>query len=360
MRASRADVDGALRVVASVLHRDPDGIRDVTRLERLHPGRFARFALRHRVAGYLHRELSDAGLARLLPPAVEDELRRHYRDQVEIAADRLEDSREIRDAFRERGLPVVFLKGPVFAERFFGGWENRFTWDTDILVRPGRDLLEARRALGDLGYRQRSGARFDLRTVARFTHDLEFERDDATLDLHWSLGAHASYRLDRDAAWRSRERVVVDGEPFPVLAPEYELLVAVLGIARDLQRGRLRLKSCIDAYVLARALDDEVRWEELARRRRREGLRRVWPTILDFALELLEGRSACPNLAGYLARSDDVVHRHDREHALRLLAGSRHGLRNKAWMFGLYETGRLRSWTWWLLSQPVVRSAHCG
>lgn len=152
----------------------------------------------------------------------------------------------------------------------------------------------------------------------------------------------------------------MDRVPFDVLSAEYALLVAVLGIARDLQRGRLRLKSCVDVYVIARALDDEVNWETLARRRREEGLRRVWPTVLDFALDLVEGRAACPNLARHLSRSDDVVHRHDRNHALRLLGGSRHGLRNKAWVFRLYEIGRLRSLAWWLRSQPVVRSAHRG
>lgn len=360
MGDSRDGVDREVRIIAAVLRRDSAGVRDVIRMERDDRGRFARFALKHRLAGFLHRELSDSGLGRLVPPHARAELRGHYRDQVEIAADRLQAAREVRDAFAERGLETVFLKGPLFAERFFGGWRNRFTWDTDVLVRPGPDVVEARHALAELGYRQGSGSRFDLETLIRFTHNLEFQRDDGTLDLHWSLGTHRSYRVDLDAAWASRERIVVDGDPFDVLSAEYALLVSVLGIARDLQRGRLRLKSCVDVYVIARALDDHVNWESLAGRRREEGLRRVWPTVLDFALELVDGRAGCPNLARHLTGSDDVVHRHDRNHALRLLRGSRHGLRNKAWVFRLYEIGRLRSLAWWLRSQPVVRTAHRG
>lgn len=109
-----------------------------------------REAARHRVWLLLFRRL-EALLGERLPPALQNEIRER-RQRMRIHATFL--ARElgrISEAFEDRGLPLLSLKGPVLAHVAYGDIATRRYVDLDVLV-PGARFEEADRLLREMGY----------------------------------------------------------------------------------------------------------------------------------------------------------------------------------------------------------------
>lgn len=348
-------LDAELQTVRDILHGDEAALSRFPEGDAVAAERFVGFAHHHRVAGFLYRKLLADGLLGRLPGPVTGKLESWYVDQADIAEDRLAEARTLASAFERAGMDVVFLKGAFLAIRYYDDWRDRFTWDTDLFIRGARDLARAREVVLEAGYVEQSRTLFGDRAMRWFTHDVEFERDGLPLDVHWAFGNHYSFRIDYRRIWENRRRVELAGAKYSVLHREDELILTVLGILRDIERGRLRLKSCIDLVRMLPTLDAETDWKRFFQDRQAERLDAIVPEILAFALDLLGFRGRFHALEPYLPRASD---RTGRRSAVRRLRWSRYGLANKAWAFRLYRGGRLPSVGWWLLSQPIRRLTH--
>jgi hypothetical protein len=87
------------------------------------------------------------------------------------------------------------LKGLYLAKRFYGDIDRHALWDIDILVRK-ENLPDAQKLLAASGYFRKSNVFLREDLSSYFTHAFDFAKKGVSLDLHWALSSHPSYRLD--------------------------------------------------------------------------------------------------------------------------------------------------------------------
>jgi Uncharacterised nucleotidyltransferase len=261
---------------------------------------------------------------------------------------------EILGAFRAAGVPCLLLKGLGLGARYYGGLDRRATRDIDLLVREG-DLRAAEGALEAIGFRRASIV--PVRALAlRFTHAFDCVRGDLTVDLHWTLARHPSFRFDLEG-FRGRRQVCAIGDlTVDVPCDEDALAFSALAAFRDLQRGALRARALVDIYRIGAACKGLDPAAFLARREA-EGTRRITANVLALLLHALDARDALPAIAAVVdgARADVRV---DATSHLRLLLPSRFALGNRRFAIGLYACSPVRSFLWWLVSMPVRLLAY--
>jgi hypothetical protein len=312
-------------------------------------GDLARFARANTVAEILHR---------LAGPSLPADVRATFRETAQRQADRsarlLATLAEILGAFRAAGVPCLLLKGLGLGALYYGGLDRRATRDIDLLVRDS-DLAGAERALLALGFRRASVV--PVRALAlRFTHAFDYVRGDLTVDLHWTLARHPSFRFDLEGFRGRRQPCAIGDLTVDVPGDEDALAFSALAAFRDLQRGALRARALVDLHRIAascRGLDAAA----FLAKRDAEGTRRITVNVLALFLHALDARGDLPAIAAIVnAGAADV--RVDATSHLRLLLPSRFALGNRLFAIGLYDCSPVRSFLWWLFSIPVRLLAY--
>lgn len=286
----------------------------------------------------------------LAGPSLEHELFREARArQAERSARLLATLAEILAAFQRSGVRPLLLKGLGLGARYYGGLDRRATRDLDLLVLE-RDLPAAEAALGTIGFRRASIV--PSRALAlRLTHAFDYVRNDLTVDLHWTLARHPSFRFDLEGLRGRAGPCAIGGLEALVPGDEDALALSALGAFRDLQRGALRARALADLHRIAAACRDLDPGAFLARRAA-EGTRRIVANVLALLLHALGARDALPAAAAIVDAARDDVRLGATEH-LRLLLPARFALGNRRFALRLYDTSPARSMLWWLASMPV-------
>ncbi len=317
---------------------------------------FLRFAHRHKLADFVYCRLEQLGLTGLLP---------HAHLAAATAAAMLDRSRndkllaELRllgERFPAADLRVLFLKGPLLAWRFYGTLEGRAAADLDLLIRR-RDLAQVEAVLLAEGYAPAFRVLLSRRLSQHFSHHFEYRREGLPLDVHWAFQRHFTFAIDYDLVWASAERTELDGRIYEVVAPEYELVLQLLGVLTDLQVGKLALRSLVDIHRILRAMEPGTDWAEFCVRRKQERILRPSACVLALVLELLECHAEFPALVSAL------------EPTLRELPSTLSGVRaaldsrplspgQKLLALRMYESPLLAAMAWWLVSLPFRVSVY--
>jgi len=285
------------------------------------------------------------------PPRLPAEVRERCRAARDAQADRsarlLAALKELTTAFRSANVSCMLLKGLGLGARYYGGLDRRATRDLDLLVRE-EDLGEAERVLRDLGYHRASIVPFRALAL-RFTHAFDYVRDGQTVDLHWAIARHASFRFDRGGL--RGQPLAIGDLTVDVPRDEDALALCALAVFRDLQRGALRVRALVDLYRIALACPG-LDGADFLSRRRAEGTYRITANVFALLLFVLDARGALPAVARAVdaARAEVVV---GATTHLRLLLPGRFALGNRLFCIRLYQCSPLRSFLWWFLSIPV-------
>jgi hypothetical protein len=186
-------------------------------------------SIRHGVAEVLVHYLGACGAA--VPDEVRAEVDRH-RSVQGLWQHHLGDVLDAAlHALAERSVPVVALKGPIFAERLYPNVEMRPSFDLDLLVRE-RDFARAVEALEAAGCRTVDDAVNDYHR--RHHHHVALMHESGVLvELHFR--AHSGFGaiipaeplVDRAQPYRTRS-----GADARVLAPEDELVYLIVHAVR--------------------------------------------------------------------------------------------------------------------------------
>jgi hypothetical protein len=108
---------------------------------------------------------------------------------AELLATELE---SLLDAFKENGIEVMPLKGPVLAESLYGDRTARQSGDLDLLVE-SRQFPAAKALLLALGFTAEPLRRIDFHQV--------FHKPNTMVELHWSLGKPGRCPLSTEEVW---------------------------------------------------------------------------------------------------------------------------------------------------------------
>jgi hypothetical protein len=183
-------------------------------------------AQQHGVAPLLHRALQSGGVLAGFPNHVRARL---DEDRRATALDNLRiygQFQRAARALRERGVPVIALKGLHLAELVYRDISLRPMSDLDILV-PRSQVERAVAILHGLDYGYAddlsgaAGAMLDIKCNIGFAH----REIDVWLELHWSLNEPpARYAAAVDAVWHSAVPARLGDADALVMSPEFLLL----------------------------------------------------------------------------------------------------------------------------------------
>jgi hypothetical protein len=301
----------------------------------------------------LERSPFVAGLASARRDVLEQ--RRHRQGE------RLRALREALDNLAQRfaiaGQPFLLLKGPYLAARFYGDVAGREFVDIDLLV-PRRQRAAACARLIEAGYQRKSRILISEGLSAFFVHGFDFVAGPVNLDLHWALSRQGSLRLDEESIWARRGAYILDGRSYDVLGDEDEIVFATLGLMRDIERGRPKLKNILDLVQIVAAGDGHLDWDGLFAAGRKDGTYGPLVNVLGLCLDFADAHDLAPRLSAALTSYSG--HRVPLWSAGPLFRFSpvRLGLGNKLWAARSYD-GTLASWLlWWSASLPFRVAVH--
>lgn len=115
--------------------------------------------------------------------------------------------REVSTIFEDAQLRGLVFKGPSLAADAYGDVTLRECGDLDLLVAE-QDIARVRQVLMDHGFK----SSWDSPEKPQQVFACEFERPDATLDVHWDLApGWLNYHIDFDRRWQTGEPLMTAG-----------------------------------------------------------------------------------------------------------------------------------------------------
>jgi hypothetical protein len=189
------------------LGNDPDAAPGV--LHGLPPDGWrglVREAVRHEVEALLFQRLQEAVPKPAVPPDVEQELRVMYACSALRSRALQAQLCTVLCALRERGIPVIVLKGAYLAEAVYDDGALRPMSDLDLLV-PVEALSATEQLLVELGYGP--VPRPDVEATRAWCHHLvPFRKQGAaSVEIHWTIERPGSpFRIDVGGFWERASR----------------------------------------------------------------------------------------------------------------------------------------------------------
>lgn len=349
VRSSASDV--SRRLVRAIVQSDAAAARGCAADPAFDLKSFGRFLLTHQLPATVYACLAGGFAPRMFPDTFTDDLKRLYLLQWKRNERAMAEIRRLSGLARRGGVRMLFLKGPLFALRYYGDLAARETHDLDVWV-PEADVAAAEGMLEGAGYRRASRLWFGRPGALRFTHHFEYLSDAAKVELHWALDRHVSYRIDSDRLWSDRHARTAGGDTYDVPSPEYELVCLILSVFKDLQLGTLALKLVVDLDRWMREASSQTDWDSFFAARRREGIETVSRAVLDWYLDEFAVRSECAGLPDYLERTRDRSARAAKVRRPDFWAASPAAWQNKLWALRHYDAPLTASLSWWIVSLP--------
>ncbi len=236
----------------------------------------------------------------------------------------------------------MFLKGPLFTQRYYGDIDARAMSDLDLLVRRPAEIPHVERVLRDAGFVRRSSLLFGRTLSQRFAHHVEYAQGDLHLELHWALQRQAGLRIDTARLWDTSESVDFRGRRYRVPSAEYDIVIQFLGVPADLLVGKLTLRPLVDVQrVLASATD--IDWPDFFARRRREG-------ILTLSVAVLK---ALRDLFGHQVPLPSTPPAKRTPHLAPWFLDTGPPVRRRWTALQLYDAPLPATLAWWAVSLPV-------
>jgi len=313
---------------------------------------FLDFADQHRLLGYVYRALQRLGSLGTLPPRSRERAKLAYLRQWQKNERLARELARLSELFERQGVDVLWLKGPLLAQRFHGDVGARSIADLDVLVKGGRDLEHVERLLLADGYARAYGLLFGRRLSRAFTHHFSYRSGDVVVEVHWVLQRHFTFGIDYARVWRDAVQMSFRGRACRATSDEYELVLQILSALTDLQVGTLLLKPFIDMYKIVRILEQDGDWDGFFARRRREGLFTCSAYFLGLLLDTLDCAGELPTLAACLCETNVYSPPGNAEGLQYALHGGRLDARQKLAALRLYQTSLGAALAWWALSLP--------
>jgi len=319
---------------------------------------FVRFMQRQKLAGFLFGSLERTGMADHLAPYNRELLAGIYCQQREKFDRLVGELCRLLNSFGDPEPEILWIKGPIFAQRFYGDSGLRRIADLDVVVKGDLEISEIDGFLRKVGYQRTSNLPLGGYLARKVIHSLEYRNGRTKLDVHWTFRTHCSYRIDYERVWQKKQSLELSGAEVQTLCDKDALLLLLVSIFSDLQIGHIRQKAFVDVVMILRRIHDQIDWGNFLQEREQEGLLAITVNVLDLVLGILDCREAFDALAGSIDANYRLVSLTDLEDKIKLLDSRGRAFRNKLWSMPLYDDPLLQSFGWWVISLPVKLPAY--
>lgn len=346
-----------LALLCSLVARDADAIRRALADPDTDLPGFFGFARRHQLGAFSYWTLQRLGFSSLLPPPLLAAAKATALLERTLSERLLKQMRDLGELFDRSGLPVMFIKGPLFAKRYYGTLDARSVFDLDILVKAPTDLTTVEALLLQAGFEPAFRIPVSTRLARFFTHHFEYRRDSLPLDVHWALQRHFTFAIDYERVWTTAARVELAGHTFLTTSDEYACVLQILGVLTDLQVGKLTLRPLVDLVHILETVDGIMDWQGFLAIRRREHILRPTAYVLGLTLDVMGCRSRFSELWTELAPMMQTLPPTVLAHRA-LLASRPLDLEQKLLALRIYEAPLVASLAWWLVSLPFRMAVY--
>jgi len=156
-----------------------------------------------------------------IPDPVQDDLSRNESEAARTSFWWTSELKGILQALALEAIPVIPLKGPMLADRIYGGVNLRSSRDLDLLVHP-QDIPAASSVLEKLEFAKAS----------RVGHHTHWLRGTTLVELHHDVGNPRVFDFDTALAWKRAKPREFLGQPVWQFASSDELLFLCIHSAR--------------------------------------------------------------------------------------------------------------------------------
>lgn len=341
---------GSLALIGALARADPDAASRALAAHAWGDTAFERFATHHRLAGWTWKRLSEHGIAP--QGALGAALRAGYVRQWAKNERLLLEASKLARRLKGDATPYLFLKGPLFALRYYGDLDARGISDLDLLFFDRQALFAAEAVVESTGYRRSSMRPLGHELTRRFAHHYTYRRGDMAVELHWALQSHYSFRIDHRAILRRSESFAIGDLHLPVAAALDELTLQILSAFTDAQIGQFRLRTMVDIHRLLTHLEPTADWDGYFTELQAARLARIGTAVLSACMLVLSCGSDFPRLQQQLAGMRDTAPQ-SADEAWRLFDTHRFDPLAKLRSLRLYDASLAGCVLWWAASLPV-------
>ena len=199
-----AETPAPLKILRALVKGDAAAVRRSLGAGDMDAGSFFQFAHSHRLGSVAYRALRDLGLAGALPPRALAAAKASSLTEGRRGERLATQMRELAGQLERHELEVLYVKGPLFSERFYGGADARGFADLDILLRVPDDVDRVESVLRQAGFEPAFRTLLGRRITRYFSHHFEYRRDSLPLDVHWELQRHFTFAIDYQRVWATR------------------------------------------------------------------------------------------------------------------------------------------------------------
>ncbi len=224
-------------------------------------------SIRHAITPYLYHRLKAVRPNIILHPETEQRMKEAYLQSASRNVRLFHELGIVLKALKEKGVPVIVLKGGHLAELVYGSIALRSMGDVDLLVKK-QALHAAADVLVRLGYETDRPCRIETyEDVAKhlppFTH-----KNGLSIEIHQSIiFLDAPFQIEVNRLWQNSETARIAGIDAQVLAPE-DLLVYLCLHASYQHRFSFGLRALCDIIETLRNMKDRTAVEEMINRAR--------------------------------------------------------------------------------------------
>jgi hypothetical protein len=177
---------------------------------------------------------------------------------------------EIVERAAHAGLTLVTLKGLHVTQLLYGNIGARSIRDIDVLVSP-RQTQQLDEVFSELGYRRCNRLPFQLER--KLAHATQWQRGHTCVDAHHALRVQPGYRLDTERFIQDSAEQDIYGVRTRVPANINCLLILLLSLCGDLERGVVKARSLVDIWSFLVAFEAETDWRAFFESLEEQGVR---------------------------------------------------------------------------------------
>lgn len=155
------------------------------------------------IAPQIYHSLKEKGRLEQVPEFFSHYLKEQYDQTMQLNVFVKHETTQLLDAFEERGMEVIPLKGVCFAEDYFGSLGARKTSDIDLLVKHGHidAAVKLANQLGFTGEEAKIPGHFHY----SYSKKLPWSEIPLVVELHWDLLKESTAQLAIEEFWQASE-----------------------------------------------------------------------------------------------------------------------------------------------------------
>lgn len=224
-------------------------------------------SIRHSVTPYLYHRLKAVRPEVVHPPEIDQRLKEAYLQSASRNVRLFHELGKALAAMKEKGVPVIVLKGGHLAELVYASIALRPMGDVDLLVKK-QDLKAAAEVLTRIGYGTDKPYRIETHAdVARHLPDFT-NKGGLSMEIHQSIITPGTpFNIDIDGLWENAKHARIAGCDTQVLAPE-DLLVYLCIHASYQHRFGFGLRALCDIIETLRSMKTRAELEKAVERAR--------------------------------------------------------------------------------------------